>query len=181
MKKVLVVLADGFEEIEALTPIDVLRRAKAEVTVAGVGSSVILGAHGVSVACDCLVDRCRGPFDCVVCPGGMPGASNLASCWEVNEHLIRTAASGGLVAAICAAPAVVLGPAGLLEGHEAVCYPGMEIAFPEFKFGDGRVCVSGNLITSRGPGCAMEFALAIAEYLFGKEIRERLSESLLVR
>lgn len=179
MKKVVVFLADGFEEIEALAPVDLLRRAGAEVVVAGVGGLRIAGAHGVAVLCDEEAERLEGPFDCAVCPGGMPGASNLAASWPVNETLIRTAASGGLVGAICAAPAVVLGPAGLLEGHSAVCYPGMERVFPGFAFGEGRVAVSGNIITARGPDCAVEFSLALVEALCGKARRDEIGRDIL--
>lgn len=181
MKKVLVFLAEGFEEIEALTPIDVLRRAGAEVTVAGVGGLTIRGSHSVSVVCDVAVEDVKGDFDCVICPGGMPGSVNLSASWAVNELTIRTAANGGVVAAICAAPAVVLGPAGLLDGHQAVCFPGMEKAYPEFTFANDRVLVSGNLITARAAGCAMDFALTIVRVLFGQKKNDSLSESLIVR
>lgn len=181
MKRVLVAFADGFEEIEALTPVDVLRRLKADVVMAGVGSLAVKGAHGVLVSCDVLIDDVKGDFDCMICPGGMPGSANLAQSWAVNENLAKTAAGGGVIAAICAAPAVVLGPAGFLDGHEAVCYPGMEDAFPSFKFRNERVLVSGKLITAQGPGCAMEFSLAIAEALFGESASRNAAEWLLVR
>lgn len=174
MKKVIVFLAEGFEEVEAMTPVDVLRRLGASVTIAGVGSQTVKGAHGVSVVCDEVAGEYTEPFDCVICPGGMPGAVNLASSWPVMQTLARTAAAGNLVCAICAAPAVVLGPAGLLEGHQAVCYPGMEAACPDFGFDrEHRVVVSGNLITAKGPGCAEEFAFAIGRALFGPEAAQK--------
>lgn len=179
MKKAVVFLADGFEEIEALAPIDLLRRAGAQVVVAGAAGLKAKGAHGVVVLCDAEARSLEGPFDCAVCPGGMPGAANLAASWPVNEILVTTAASGGVVGAICAAPAVVLGPAGLLDGHEAVCYPGMEKAFPDFAFGEERVLVSGNIITGRGPGCAVEFALSLVEALYGEAARATVARGIL--
>ncbi|MDD2232431.1 MAG: DJ-1/PfpI family protein [Sphaerochaetaceae bacterium] len=181
MKKVLVFLADGFEEVEAMTPIDVLRRLKAEVIVAGVGSLDICSSHGIHVRCDVLDSDVKGSFDCVVLPGGMPGSVNLAASWPVNEKAIQTAAGGGIVAAICAAPAVVLGPAGLLEGHNAVCNPGMESAFPDFKFTDQRVLVSGTIITAQAAGCAMDFSLAIVEALYGKQEMIQMEKHLIAR
>ncbi len=177
--RVLVPLANGFEEIEAITPIDIFRRAGWDVVVAGVGGSEIEGAHGIKVLSDTLIDDVGTDFDGIVLPGGGLGSKNLAESWAVNEKMLLIANSGGLVAAICAAPAVVLGPAGLLEGRKAVCYPGVEDYVPNFEFSDERVCVDGNLITARAAGCAVEFALAIVEKLGSKQLSDEIAKAIL--
>lgn len=177
--RVLVILADGFEEIEAITPIDILRRAAYEVVVAGVGSTSITGSHGVTVTTDLTVPEAGTNYDAIVLPGGGKGSHNLAASWDVNEKLLMIANSEAVVAAICAAPAVVLGPAGLLEGHQAVCYPGAESHCPGFSFSHERVCVSGNLITARSAGCAVEFSLAIVEALSGRPARDAIAAAIL--
>ncbi len=177
---VLVAFAPGFEEIEAFVPVDLLRRAGAEVTTAGVGSQQVTSSHGVTVVCDTEISQAPVKFDCVVCPGGMPGSVNLAHSWPVMQRLVA-ASEQGLVCAICAAPAVVLGPAGLLDGHKAVCYPGMESSCPTVQFSDEPVMVDGNVITARGAGCAMEFALAIVSKLFGQEKADEIARNIVLR
>ena len=107
------------------------------------------------------------------------GAKNLSESWLTHEKMLLLVNKGALLASICASPAVVLGPAGLLNGHHAVCYPGAEEHSPDFSFSDMRVCVDGNLITAQGAGVAVEFALAIVEHLFDKTLRDSLSSSLL--
>jgi len=180
MKHVLVILASGFEEIEAIAPIDILRRAKMDVTVAGVGGLEVVSSHGLIIHCDKTIEDCEKVWDCVVLPGGMPGAAHLAASWPVNQILISTAVTGNFIAAICASPAVVLGPAGLLENKMAVCYPGMEDAFPDFKFSKERLVVSENLITAKGPGVALDFGFKIVEELTGdKKIVEELKKSMI--
>lgn len=178
--RVLITLADGFEEIEALAPADVLRRAGYEVVLAGVGKKEIVGAHDIKVVADETIDKVGTDFDAILLPGGGLGSKNLAASWDVNEKLLLIANSGAVVAAICAAPAVVLAPTGLLEGRKAVCYPGSEENAPNFEFGTERVCVDGNLITARGPGIAIEFALAIVEKLSNRELAETLEKQMLV-
>ncbi len=177
--RVLVPLANGFEEIEAITPIDIFRRAGWEVVVAGVGEKEITGAHGIKVVCEVLVDEVDTNFQAIVLPGGSLGAQNLAESWTINEKMLLIANQGGVIAAICASPAVVLGPAGLLEGHKAVCYPGVEEYVPNFVFSDERVCVDGNLITARAAGCATEFALAIVSALDSKQLSDEIAKSIL--
>lgn len=177
--RVLVALAEGFEEIEALTPVDILRRAGYSVVIAGVGQTAVTGGHGVTVVCDCTIENAGTEFDAMVLPGGTLGAKNLAASWAVNEKMLLIANSGSVIASICASPAVVLGPAGLLEGHRAVCYPGTEVHVPAFTFGEERVCVDGNLITARGAGCAVEFALAIVEKLSDTDERDRIAKAIL--
>jgi 4-methyl-5(b-hydroxyethyl)-thiazole monophosphate biosynthesis len=179
-KTVLVVLADGFEEIEAVTPIDVLRRAGLEVTVAGVGKKRVEGAHGVRFEADVELERFSGTPDAIVLPGGMPGAKNLAASRELAALLGRLNAAGKVIGAICAAPGVVLAPQGLLEGRKATCYPGYEKGFgPKTTFTASRVVWDGNVVTSRGPGSALEFALELAAKLAGEAVAAKLSEGML--
>ncbi len=180
-KRILVTLAQGFEEIEALTPVDILRRAGAEVVIAGVDGEVITGGHGIKVVADARIEDVSTEFDAIILPGGGEGARNLSESWLVHEKMLMLVNNGALLASICASPAVVLGPAGLLQGHQAVCYPGAEEHTPDFTFSDMRVCVDGNLITAQGAGVAVEFALAIVEHLFGQEKRNQVSSSILHR
>jgi len=181
-KKVLVILADGFEEIEATAPIDVLRRAGLEVTVAGLKDKVITGAHGLKFQADITLNQCKELPDAVILPGGMPGAQNLGNSKEVLEILKKMNSQNKVIGAICAAPALALAPAGILNGKRATCYPGFESHFPaSVQFSPDRVVVDGHIITSRGPGSAIEFALELVEQLAGKEQAKSLSEGLLVR
>lgn len=179
--KILVPLAHGCEEVEALGPVDVLRRAGFTVVTAAVGGELeIVGAHDIVMKADILIEEADTNYDAIVLPGGGKGSQNLADSWTVNEKLLMIANSGAVVAAICAAPPVVLGPAGLLNGRKAVCYPGSEEFYPEFEFGEERVCVDGNLITARGPGVALEFALAIVEKLASKAVSDTLQAQMLI-
>ncbi len=181
-KKVLVILAEGFEEIEAVTPIDVLRRAGLEVTLAGVSGKTITGAHGIKFQADITLDEYKGLPDAIVLPGGLPGAKNLGESKKVAELVKRMNSQKKLVAAICAAPALVLAPAGVLEGKKATCYTGFEKNFPpSVSFSKDRVVVDGNIVTSCGPGSALEFALELVEQLAGKEKAQTLKEGLLVK
>ncbi len=180
-KRVLVVLAHGFEEMEALTPIDLLRRSGLSVTVAGVDDIQIKGAHDITVVSDMLIDDVGVDYDAIVLPGGGLGAKNLSESWMVHEKMLMIASTGGLVASICASPAVVLGPSGLLNGHRAVCYPGSEASSPEISFSEERVCVDGSIITARAAGCATEFSLAIIEYLLDRDSRDRVASAILFK
>lgn len=175
-KKVLVILAEGFEETEALVPVDLLRRSGAVVTVAGLGSKTIKGSHSITVECDITLDSASlDAYDAIVLPGGMPGSSNLAASDAVTSRVLNVFSKGGLIAAICAAPAVVLGPIGVLEGRKAVCYPGCESYSPDTKFYDQQVLRDGNLITARGAGCAVEFGLEIVSYLSSRDEADKLA------
>ena len=178
MKRIAVLLADGFEEVEAVTPIDFLRRVGVQVDVLGVTGERVSGGHGVAVQADALLGAYRTVPDGVVLPGGMPGAQNLADSAGAVSLLRVVAESDGLIAAICASPAVVLAPNGFLSGRRATCYPGFEDRFEEtVTFVEDRVVVDGNRITSRGPGTAAEYAVAIIRYLLGdaqaEEIRSK--------
>lgn len=179
-KKVIVLLAEGFEEIEAVTPVDVLHRAGAEVTLAGVGGTLIKGAHGVSYAADAELSKvAANNYDLVVFPGGMPGAKHLGDSETARKLAETTYHAGALVAAICAAPVMTLGAWGMLAGKKATCYPGMENMFPaEVKFSSDRVVVDGNIITSRGPGTALEFSLALVHQLIGADAAGQLAQGM---
>lgn len=176
MKKVLVILADGFEEMEALSPIDLLRRAGASVTIAGLGKIEITSSRKVKILCDVqLSDTSVDGWDAVVLPGGMPGASNLAASEDVNRRIMAAYNAGKFVCAICASPAVVLAPLGILDGKKAVCYPGMEQGIEKVRFCSDKVLRTDNIITARGAGCAQEFALEIVCALFSRDKADDLA------
>lgn len=179
MKRVVVLLADGFEEVEAITQIDYLRRADLEVTVVGVTGRDVIGGHDIRVNTDITVGELTGEFDAVVVPGGTLGAENIAASDLAVSLIRRTMETGRLVAAICAAPAVVLGEHGLLAGRSFTCYPGFENRVTSGSFSTERVVEDGNLITSRGPGTAAEFAFAVAARLAGEEGASMLRDQTL--
>jgi 4-methyl-5(b-hydroxyethyl)-thiazole monophosphate biosynthesis len=165
-KSVLVVLADGFEEIEAVTPIDILRRAGLDVTVAGLDKLEVAGQSGLKIRADLTLDRFEGLPDAVVLPGGAQGASNLGASSSLSALLVKMREKKRLIAAICAAPALVLARQGFLNGRKATAYPGYEKNFSsEIAFSDARVVVDGDLVTSRGPGTALEFSLELVRRL----------------
>ncbi|MDR3247792.1 MAG: DJ-1/PfpI family protein [Treponema sp.] len=182
-KKAIILLATGFEEVEAVTPIDYLRRSGIEVTTAAIGDSrKVTGSHGISVEADTTLNVLaeRSDWDAALIPGGMPGATNLAASKEVSALLSAMARSGKIVAAICASPAVVLAPLGLLAGKRFTCYPGMEKDLdPAAQWSADRVVIDGNLITSRGAGTAALFAFAVIEQLLGKAAAEKISQAVL--
>jgi 4-methyl-5(b-hydroxyethyl)-thiazole monophosphate biosynthesis len=189
-KKVIVLLAEGFEEVEAVTPIDYLRRAGVEVTIAAVGKSkTVTGSHGISVNADTLIGDAPGAetWDAVIIPGGLPGAANLAASAEVGALLKEAASAGKWVCAICAAPAAVLSPLGILAGKKYTCYPGHEEKVKKESAASGalwledKVVIDGTLITSRGAGTAGLFAVAIIGRLFGEEEGEKIAQSVLMR
>lgn len=179
MKSVLVLLAQGFEEIEAVTPIDLLRRAGAKVTVATLKEDRATGAHGITIVSDTTLEKLGDQlFDCVVLPGGGEGAENLAASAAVLKKVIQVAQEG-VVAAICAAPAVVLGKTGLLEGKKVTGYPTTEELVEELVFEEEAVVVDGDLITAKGPAFAVDFALAIIAKLFGNEKEQAIRAEIL--
>ena len=176
---VLVFLADGFEEIEALTTVDVLRRAELEVVTVGIGDKLIRGAHGILVGTD--TDDSRIPtkdLQAVVLPGGMPGTLNLEHSPVVQKFVDRAVEKGAIVAAICAAPSI-LGHKGLLKGRKAVCYEGFEGELEGASVGCEPVAVDGPFITSRGAGTATQFALALLTALRGEGAADKVRGSIL--
>jgi len=190
-KKALVLLADGFEDVEAVTPIDYLRRAGIEVTAASVSESLTVTSKwgGIKmIAASTLAElakRKTGGWDAVILPGGIPGAENLAASKETSSLLKDMAADGKLLCAICAAPALVLAPLGLLSGKKFTCYPGMEEKITaacraDSKWSDDRVVTDGNIITSRGAGTAGEFAVAIISKLLDEDTGKKIAGTVLL-
>lgn len=183
MKRVLVPMAAGFEEIEAVTIIDVLRRADVEVVVAGVvGAGMVRGSHGIMVQVETsLAAAAHGSFDLVLLPGGEPGSTELAQSELVRRVLERQSQAGRLLGAICAAPRV-LAAAGLLTNRRATSHPSVERALREagVHYEASRVVRDGSILTSRGPGTALEFALAALELLGLQEAANRLRTGMLV-
>ncbi len=180
MSKVYVFLAEGFEEIEGLTVVDILRRAGVETEMVSVGEGKsVTGSHGIAVEADVLFEEITPEEGMMyVLPGGMPGTRHLAAHEGLAELLKKEAANGKKLAAICAAPSV-LGGLGLLVGHKAACYPGFEEKLTGAQVTMEPVAVSGNFITSRGMGTAIPFALALTEQLVGAEKAENLGKSII--
>jgi protein deglycase len=172
-------LANGCEEVEALTPIDVLRRAGIDVLVAGIDSRDIAGNHSIRINADLTVDELPLDLDGVIIPGGMPGAAHVAGSDESMRVIRSMLEAGKLVGAICAAPAVVLGKAGLLAGKKFTCFPGWEKEVTDGVFLEDRVVRDGNLITSRAVGTAFEFSLAVVEYLSGRGVADTVADRCL--
>lgn len=179
---VYVVLADGFEEIEALTPVDVLRRAGLEVVTVGISGKTAMGAHGIPVVCDVTADEVDDSLagaEMLVFPGGMPGADNIDKFPKTDAYIKAVLDRGGYVAAICASP-MILGKRGYLDGKNAVCFPGFE----EYLMGatvlkDADAVRDGNIITSRCMGTALPFALELVEALLGKDVRDRTERAVM--
>jgi 4-methyl-5(b-hydroxyethyl)-thiazole monophosphate biosynthesis len=180
MSRVCVLLADGFEEIEAVTIIDVLRRAGVEVEVLGVASKRVRGSHELAVEADrTLVEGAAEPWDMVVLPGGMPGAAHLRDDPAVQALIREQGRRGGKLAAICAAP-IALASSGVLEGRRATCYPGFEAELAGADCRQERVVRDGPITTSRGPGTALEFALRLVADLQGEDRAASLAGKMLV-
>ena len=181
-KKIAVHLADGFEEIEAISIIDVLRRAGLNViTVSVTGKLEVNGAHQIKVLADRLFESIDySDVYMIVLPGGMPGASNLNAHEGLKQQIKTFVAENKQLAAICAAP-LVLGNLGILDGKQAVCYPGFESHLKGANILQVPVVDSGNVITGRGPGAAIQFALKIVEKLVSTEKAELLASQMLVK
>ncbi len=170
-------LADGFEEIEALACVDILRRADIEIQTVGVTGKNVLGAHGIKVEADILPSECE-TAEMLILPGGMVGTNNLKASEEVRKLIFEAYDGDKYLAAICAAP-TVYGELGLLKGKRAVCYPGLEDGLEGALSSDDMVCVDGRFITSKGPGTTAEFALTIVELLEGKATADALRKGML--
>lgn len=182
MPKAVVILADGFEEIEAVTQIDVLRRAGVAVTVAGLDKSPAKGAHGIMIETDATLYSLGDDFDAVILPGGMPGSESLGESDAVVGLLKKQRESGRIIAAICAAPAFAPVRAGVLDGKRATCYPSFESRFGDkTTFSEERVVIDGNIVTSRGPGTALEMALALVSELVSPEKAAEIKNGMLIR
>ncbi|MDR1429259.1 MAG: DJ-1/PfpI family protein [Spirochaetaceae bacterium] len=188
-KKVLFLLAEGFEEVEAITPLDYLRRAGIDVLIAAVTpGKTVRGAHDIAVEAGRLLEDLKKEgalkadlWDAVLMPGGSLGAANIAASKTAGAFIRDMAASGRLVSAICASPAVVLAPLGLLKGKRFTCYPGAEQSVSGADWSDERVVLDGGILTSRGPGTAAEWALKNIELLAGAGRAGEVAEAALVR
>ena len=171
--------ADGFEEVEAIATLDVIRRAGIEIKSIGVGGKTVCGSHGISVNCDISSDEICEISDCsgVILPGGMPGTLNLFDCDKVHKVIDYCYDNGKYLCAICAAP-LILGRKGLLNGIEAVCFPGFEDELKGAVVSDKFVCTYGNIITAKGMGSAVNFGLAIVSAVKGQAFADDLRETL---
>ncbi len=181
MKKVNIYLAEGFEEIEAITAIDVLRRAGVEAAIISItGRKEVKGAHGIVITADGLFENIdKFDADMLVLPGGMPGTRHLGEHEGLRKVILRFAEEKKYIGAICAAPSV-LGKLGLLNKRKATCYPGFEDTLKGAEISEEAVVQDGNFITSGGPGTAMDFALKLVELLFDEETAEELKEGMIV-
>lgn len=180
MARTLIPLAQGCEELEAVTVIDLLRRAGIEVVTAGLDNAPVIASRGVTLIPDTTLDAVIDDlFDMVILPGGLPGADHLDNDPRIHQLLERTAAAGNYTAAICAAPKV-LANAGLLDGHKATSYPGVldKMDLPEVNVNLKPVIRDNRVITSRGPGTAMDFALELIEVLEGRATRDEVEAGL---
>ena len=182
MKKVYVFLADGFEDVEALIPVDVWRRGGLDVTTVSISDfPLVNSAHGVNVEADIMFEQ--GEFDdadLIFLPGGMPGASNLFAHKGVCKAIVDQYAAGKKVAAICASPAVVLAPLGILESKKATCYPGFESVLAENNatYTGNLFTVDGNVTTGEGPAAAFPFAYELLAQLVNKQTADQIAEGM---
>ncbi|MDR1980902.1 MAG: DJ-1/PfpI family protein [Tannerellaceae bacterium] len=182
MKRAVLFLATGFEEMEAVGIVDVLRRGGIETTVVSITRKrYVTGAHGLTIAVDALLSKTDFlTVDALILPGGMPGSRNLNDCESLKQLLITHNKRGKLIAAICAAP-LVLGGIGLLLGYKATCYPGFESQLIGADITGEAVVVDRNMITGKGPGWVFDFALAIVKALKGKAVAEEVANGLLLQ
>lgn len=180
-KHVVIFLANGFEEIEALTPVDVLRRAEVKVTTVSISNSLeVNGSHQITVKADTTFDRMDfSEVSTIVLPGGMPGAKNLKNHAKLNDLLIQFSKEGKLIGAICAAP-IIPGALGLLKDKNATCYPGFEDQLIDARPTDQLTVYDGNLLTGKAAGASMRFALQLVELICGKEKASEIANSMFV-
>ena len=181
MAKVYVFLANGFEDVEALIPIDVLRRGGADVVTVSIveDSQVVETAHGVQIVADAMFDDCDySDADLLMLPGGMPGASNLYDHKGVCKAVLAQFQAGKKVSAICAAPAVVLAQLGVLDGKQATCYPGFERMLTKAHYTGDLVTVDGNITTAEGPAAAFPYAYELLSQLVSKEVSDQIAEGM---
>lgn len=175
--KIIVPLAEGFEEIEAVSIIDTLRRGGLEVITASLHDRVVTGSHGIPVTADKILETDE-KFDGIVLPGGMPGSANLKKDPRIIKLIQEIGKSGGITAAICAAP-IVLAEAGILEGKKYTCYPGYENEITGGVHKSEAVIADGKVITGKGAACAIPFALTIVEIIKGKDAAVKLKEQMM--
>ncbi|MFP4443008.1 MAG: DJ-1 family glyoxalase III [Spirochaetia bacterium] len=169
-----VIFADGFEEVEAVTSLDFIRRAGIEAVSAGLGGRDIIGGHEIRVTTDLTVQELGSDLDGIILPGGMPGAEHLRDSQDVRNLVMSMFEQGKLIAAICAAPGIVLGSCGILAGRKFTCYPGFEKHVEDGTFIEDQVVRDGNIITSRGPGTAARFAVEVIIYISGDKAADEV-------
>ena len=174
-----VFLAEGFEEIEAIAPLDILRRAELEVATVGVGRKTVTGSHGISVVADVMDCEIAPDENCegIILPGGMPGTLNLEKSENVQKFIDYAVENNIIIGAICAAPSI-LGHKGVLNGKKAVCYDGFETQLFGAVIDDTRVCRDGNIITAIGAGAALEFGFKLTETFLNLQQAKRIKESM---
>lgn len=179
---VVVFFAEGFEEVEALATVDVLRRAKIDVKMIGIHEILVRGSHGIGVEMDGGFEDIGSINDvqCIVLPGGMPGSNNLKASGKVGEWLKKAEASGKYVAAICAAP-IVIGHFGIMEGKKFTCYPGFEKELPNHLHVPESVVADGKLITAKGIGVALDFGLEIVKHLKDSATSDALRAQMVMK
>ena len=182
MKSSYLFLADGFEEVEAICVIDIMRRASLPIKTISITDSLqVVGAHNVTLTADSLfADTDFSDADWLILPGGMPGATNLAKYTHLGELLVKHNKAHQNIAAICASPAVVLAPLGVLDNKNAVCYPGFEKMMTKAKLDYKPIVSDGNILTANGPAAAIQFALAIVVYSLGYDHQREIAEGLLL-
>lgn len=178
MAHVITVLAEGFEEVEAVTPVDLLRRARIQVSVLGLNSLAIRGAHGLILSADSLFETFVESADGIILPGGQPGTTNLANSPIVIEKVKDLFSRGKMCAAICAAPSV-FAKAGILKGLKATCYPSARENITESFYIEQSVVCDKNVITSRGAGTAIDFSLEIIKYLTDSKTSEEIKKAII--
>ena len=180
MAKAYEFLANGFEDIEALAPVDILRRSGVEVKIVSIGDSIeVESAHGVTVKADMLfADADFADADLLLIPGGMPGAKNIDEHEGVRRAVMRQAEAGRLVGAICAGP-MVLGHLGLLRDRRATCYPGFEDQLESAEYTAALCTVDGNIITGKGPGASFEYGYTLVTLLKGERVAEALKKGMM--
>jgi len=195
MQKIFLFIADGFEEVEAITPFDYLRRCGADLTLVGVDAKIIRSSRGLSVTCDITLSELIGEGSnakkntekltadtaLAILPGGLPNSRTLSENTYLCSFITETVKHGGLIAAICAAPALALGGWGLLDGKQFTCYPGMGEDLPTKPIRGARVIRDGQFITACGAGAAEEFAFALIDVLYGEKKLAELKNSIVAR
>lgn len=183
MKKSYIFLAEGFEEMEALAVVDILRRGGVEIETVSIMESLdVVGSHGIKVVADRLLsDVADKDAECMIFPGGLPGAENLGSCKLLLQMTQKQYDNGKFIAAICAAPALVLKHLKVLGMHRVTCYPGFESHLIQYEHVADGVVVDRNLITGKGPGFALPFGLAILSVLRSRNVAEQVASGMLLQ
>jgi 4-methyl-5(b-hydroxyethyl)-thiazole monophosphate biosynthesis len=180
MPRVAVIIADGFEEVEAVAVIDVLRRAEIDTAIVGLHEGNVTSARKVRIIPDTMIDSVRAEdFDVIVLPGGQPGSDNLNADARVKELVRQFSKKGKITAAICAAP-YVLANAGVLSGKHVTCYPTYKDRLGDSVYEEKSVVIDGNVLTSRGAGTALDFGIAIIEKLVGRDKALKIRDSMLI-